>query len=201
MAELNLASWVSCTEVEGPGKRFALWVQGCLKRCLGCCNPEMLDIVPKHIVDGETAFRWIREAHEQHDIEGVTFVGGEPMLQAHGLAEIAVQCQSVGLSLVTFTGYTMEELERLQLPGTAELMVSTDILLAGPFMPERVEAERNWVGSTNKRFHFLTDRYPRSVEHDRRFRHGFELHITRDSQIGLNGWPVSMGMTELTREQ
>lgn len=190
MARLNLASWVSCTEVEGPGKRFALWVQGCLKRCPSCCNPEMLRIVPKHVVNSEAVMAWVREAHEQHAIEGVTFVGGEPMLQAQGLAEIAKECQSSGLSTVTFTGYTLAELRRVLMPGVDQLLALTDILLAGPFMPDRIETERNWVGSTNKGVHFLSDRYRPGVEHDRVLQQGFELHIARDSQISLNGWPV-----------
>src|SRR5947209_6849014 len=39
---IRVAQIVPCTEAEGPGKRFALWFQGCPLRCAGCCNPEML---------------------------------------------------------------------------------------------------------------------------------------------------------------
>src|SRR5947208_855180 len=39
---LSVAQVVPCTEAEGPGRRFALWFQGCPLRCPGCCNPEML---------------------------------------------------------------------------------------------------------------------------------------------------------------
>ncbi|RME67683.1 MAG: 4Fe-4S cluster-binding domain-containing protein, partial [Nitrospirae bacterium] len=38
---LNLADIVECTEAEGPGRRFALWVQGCPIRCQGCWNRHM----------------------------------------------------------------------------------------------------------------------------------------------------------------
>src|SRR6059058_3547475 len=41
-AIVSVAHIVPCTEAEGPGKRFALWFQGCPLRCPGCCNPEML---------------------------------------------------------------------------------------------------------------------------------------------------------------
>ncbi len=44
MAYLNLASIRMCTESEGPGRRLAIWVQGCKKRCTGCCNPDMQEI-------------------------------------------------------------------------------------------------------------------------------------------------------------
>ena len=39
---MQIAQVVPCTEAEGPGKRFALWFQGCPLRCPGCCNPEFL---------------------------------------------------------------------------------------------------------------------------------------------------------------
>src|ERR1051325_4163119 len=39
---LNVAQIVPVTDAEGPGRRFALWFQGCPLRCPGCCNPEML---------------------------------------------------------------------------------------------------------------------------------------------------------------
>ena len=51
---LNLASWLPCTEVEGPGKRAALWVQGCDKRCVGCCNPGYLKIIEREIIHANT---------------------------------------------------------------------------------------------------------------------------------------------------
>ena len=37
--ELSVAQIVRCTEAEGPGKRYALWFQGCPLRCPSCCNP------------------------------------------------------------------------------------------------------------------------------------------------------------------
>ena len=54
MAWLNLASFVACTESEGPGRRAALWVQGCSKRCPGCCNAAYLPIVERAIVSADS---------------------------------------------------------------------------------------------------------------------------------------------------
>ena len=86
MSWLNLASWIPCTEVEGPGKRAALWVQGCDKRCIGCCNPGYLKIMERDILSAETMIERLLAAHDEWDLEGVTFLGGEPFLQAQGLA-------------------------------------------------------------------------------------------------------------------
>src|SRR5204863_7524385 len=38
---LRVPTIVADTEAEGPGRRLALWAQGCTIRCPGCCNPEM----------------------------------------------------------------------------------------------------------------------------------------------------------------
>ncbi len=191
MNRLNLANWIECTEVEGPGKRFALWVQGCNRHCPGCCNPHMLDFVPNRLVGTDGVCQWIDDSLKNNDIEGVTFLGGEPMLQAKGLSEVASWCSKRGLSIMTFTGYTLRELETAPLPSTSELLQFTDLLVDGPFIQEQPEIERNWAGSTNQRFHFLTDRYKKGIEYDPRFSHGFELRIKPDGSISSNGWPIA----------
>ena len=99
MPWLNLASWIPCTEVEGPGKRAALWVQGCDKRCVGCCNPDYLKIVEREILRAEVMVDRLLEAQAEWGLEGVTFLGGEPFLQAQGLAVVAEGASRAGLSL------------------------------------------------------------------------------------------------------
>lgn len=149
MSWLNLASWIPCTEVEGPGKRAALWVQGCDKRCIGCCNPGYLKIVERDILSAETMIERLLAAHAEWDLEGVTFLGGEPFLQAQGLAVVAEALSRAGLSVMTFTGYTLEELNDLSLPGTRGLLAWTDVLVDGPYEALNPDRSRNWVGSTN----------------------------------------------------
>ena len=193
MGYVNLADWVDCTEVEGPGKRSALWVQGCTIRCSGCCNAHMLDLVPKRIVDTREVLGWIEEAHKRHHTEGVTFLGGEPMLQARGLADVAAGCRELDLSVVVFTGFTLEHLRNRPMPGVMDLIEMTDLLIDGPYIAEQPETKRNWVGSTNQRFHFLTDRYRPGIEVDPRYPHGFELRVLGDGRLRSSGWPSGIG--------
>ena len=82
MAYLNLASIRLCTESEGPGKRLAVWVQGCERRCPGCCNIEMQEIRKNTIVEASDLVDVIRKAKDETGIEGISLIGGEPMLQA-----------------------------------------------------------------------------------------------------------------------
>ncbi len=186
---LNLAHWLDCTEVEGPGRRFALWVQGCHIRCPGCCNPHMLEFVPRHLVPAERVAEWILHAHRRWNLEGVTFLGGEPMLQAKGLALVAERSRRAGLSVMVFTGFTLEYLGGCSLPGVKQLLAVTDLLVDGPYLAHCPETKRHWVGSTNQRFHFLTDRYQPGLEYDPRFARGIELRIRSDGMATYNGWP------------
>ncbi|SMF53760.1 4Fe-4S single cluster domain-containing protein [Pseudogulbenkiania subflava] len=192
MSWLNLASWIPCTEVEGPGKRAALWVQGCDKRCVGCCNPSYLKIVQRNILSADTMIECLLAAHQQWDLEGVTFLGGEPFLQAQGLAAVAEGVSRTGLSVMTFTGYTMQELHEMSLPGTHELLAWTDVLVDGPYESLSPDSRRNWVGSTNQRFHYLTNRYDASIEGAGIPEREVEWRIRDDGHLVVNGWPCSI---------
>src|ERR1700679_153734 len=102
----QIAQIVSVTEAEGPGRRFALWFQGCPLRCPGCCNPEMLPFAggrPMHLAD---VVSQLRIAKDQHAIEGITLLGGEPFAHAGGAAALAEAAHDLDLSVMVFTGYT-----------------------------------------------------------------------------------------------
>src|SRR5258707_10174259 len=85
----NVAHVTSCTEAEGPGKRFALWFKGCPLRCPGCCNPEMLPFEGGSKFPVSELVSAIFEAQEKHGIEGITLLGGEPLAHAAAGAAIA----------------------------------------------------------------------------------------------------------------
>jgi anaerobic ribonucleoside-triphosphate reductase activating protein len=141
-------------------------------------------------MDSSDVIALIKKAHTDHSIEGVTFLGGEPLLQARGLSHVASEVRMQGLSVMVFTGYLLEDLARLSLAGVPSLLAATDLLVDGPFEYHEPESLRNWVGSCNQRFHYLSTRYEPKVETDASFMHGFEMRIGADSLIRLNGWPV-----------
>lgn len=186
---LNMASRLPCTEAEGPGRRAALWVQGCNKRCRGCCNPAYLQLAERELVSAPSVLDWLRNAHHAHDLEGVTFLGGEPMLQAQGLAFVAQGAQSLGLSVMVFSGYTKSELDVLRLPGADQLLRYTDVLVDGPFEANLPEQSRRWVGSTNQQFNYLTERYDARIESGDRLDRVLEIRLKTDGTVFINGWP------------
>lgn len=192
MSYLNLASIRTCTESEGPGKRFALWVQGCGRRCPGCCNPEMQPIRENRVVDVADVINAVELAKERYGIEGVSFIGGEPVLQAEGLADLAVWCQENGLSVLVFTGYLHQELLDMHHSEVDRLLRATDILVDGPYLESEPDEYRDWVGSRNQRVLFLSGRYSEGIECLRRI-HSTEFMVSGES-IMVNGWPFDLDL-------
>lgn len=191
---LNVASRLPCTEAEGPGRRAALWAQGCNKRCRGCCNPGYLQLVERELVSTSSVLDWLANTHHVHDLEGVTFLGGEPMLQAQGLAVVAQGAQSLGLSVMVFSGYTKTELDAMQLPGVDQLLRYTDVLVDGPYEASLPEISRRWVGSTNQQFHYLTERYDAQIEKRDAVERLIEVRINSDGTVFVNGWPEKISI-------
>jgi anaerobic ribonucleoside-triphosphate reductase activating protein len=190
---LNVALIVPRTEAEGPGVRFAVWVQGCPMRCPGCCNPEMLPF-QRPDTSAMTPDELASRALAEPDVEGVSFLGGEPFAQPEGLAALARTVRAAGRSVMVFSGYTLAEIHELG-PGAAALLAATDLLVDGRYERERRTTSRRWIGSDNQVLHFLTDRYRPD---DPRFQAPNHLEIRlRDGVITLNGFPVHGARTKL----
>lgn len=185
---LSVAQIILSTEAEGPGRRFALWFQGCPLRCPGCCNPEMLPFDGGQIIAVNEVLAQIRQARETHSIEGITFLGGEPVAHAAGAAILARDVQQLGLTVMVFSGYTIEEIQARPEPEVQELLTRTDILVDGPYVRELPESKRRWIGSRNQRIHFLTDRYR---EDDPCWQKSNTLEIRlHGNEVIINGFPA-----------
>jgi anaerobic ribonucleoside-triphosphate reductase activating protein len=172
------------TSAEGPELRWALWVQGCSLGCPGCCNPHLWDAAGGTATSVDDLVRAMRAVSDV--VEGITLLGGEPFEQAEPLAEIAAAAHDQGLGVMTFTGYRVEHIRGSAIAGWQALLATTDLLVDGLFLRDRVDTARPWVGSTNQRFIHLTDRYRDAAlgTHDR-----VEIRVRRDGAVAINGWP------------
>ncbi len=184
---LQLAQVVPATQAEGPGWRFAVWLQGCPLRCPGCCNPEMLRFSGGEPTPVGQLLQTIEKAQGVHPTEGVTLLGGEPFAHAAAGA-LAEGVQQQGLSVMVFSGYTLAELRAT--PGAEPLLSHTDILVDGPYDETKPEPAggRRWIGSVNQQIHFLTSRYQAD---DPRWNRANTLEIRmKDGEISVNGFPA-----------
>lgn len=189
---------IADTEAEGPGRRYALWVQGCPMRCPGCCNPELL----RFGGGTKTTVAKLRErvlaAHEHSPLAGLSLLGGEPFAQALPLAVLAEQVRAAGLGVMVYSGYTLAELEQritASEPGVARLLAATDLLVDGRYERALPDSTRRWIGSTNQRLHFLSARHNPTQPEFSPSNQGetIELRI-RDGELLINGWPWGKGL-------
>ena len=133
-------------------------------------------------------------------VEGVTFLGGEPFAQAAALAEIAEQVKALGMTVMTFTGYWLEDLQKANRVDFDELLAATDLLVDGPFQHENMQFTRPWVGSSNQRFHFLTDRYLHIAPMLPSIPNRIEVRLKPDGRILVSGLAPISDMKWLTRD-
>ncbi|MFC6395611.1 4Fe-4S single cluster domain-containing protein [Luteococcus sanguinis] len=160
---------------EGPGRRTAIWTQGCSIRCHGCINPHLFPAAGGHDM---TVAEIIRGALASQD-EGITILGGEPFDQAAACAALSRAAQAGGLGVICFTGHVMEDL--VDDPSAQALLQHVDLLVDGPYMADSPDVRRSLVGSTNQRFHHLTTRYA-GYEPDQT-PDRLEVRIARDGSV------------------
>lgn len=182
---LNINFFVECTEAEGPGKRFCIWLQGCNLGCKNCINQEMLSFEPNKIISILKLIDLVQEAKEKYEIEGITFLGGEPFLQAKNLSLFAKECKNNNLSTLCFSGFKYEYLKTNTLSGSCELLNYLDILIDDIYIEELIDSSRNWVGSKNQSFYYLTQIYNKDIETDKRYSNKIEVRIS--DNIIING--------------
>ncbi len=111
---MQIAQIVSGTCAEGPGRRWAIWFQGCPLRCPGCCNPEMLSFSGGQSYSLAALRESMHQAREHEAIEGITMLGGEPFAHVSDAVDLAETAQTLQLSVMIFSGYTIEELRARQ---------------------------------------------------------------------------------------
>ncbi|HHV97209.1 MAG TPA: anaerobic ribonucleoside-triphosphate reductase activating protein [Clostridiaceae bacterium] len=147
---LRIAGIVKESIVDGPGIRLVVFAQGCKRRCPGCHNPQT------HPFDGGKIIN-INEILEMIDrnplIDGITLSGGEPFEQAEAFAVLAEKVKEKGLNVMTYTGYTFEEIMKNlnTKAGWERLLKASDILVDGRFIQEERDLTLKFRGSKNQR--------------------------------------------------
>ena len=183
---VRVARFLPRTRAEGPGERTAIWVQGCSIRCRGCFNPHMWSFRGGELVSAAA----LADRVLGYETEGITLLGGEPFDQAGPLAEVARRVRAAGRNVMTFSGYTYAELTEAARrdAGVAALLAQTDLLAAGPFLADRLDTERPWVGSTNQELILLSDRFGDRLEGLAQIPDRVEVRVDRSGRVWVNGW-------------
>lgn len=165
-----------------------LWVQGCPFRCPGCVAPETL---PLDGGDLASVSELAQELVQIPEIEGITFSGGEPMLQAAALCSLIDRVRATSdLSWMSYTGFTLEQLRQRGSPAQRALLQRLDILVDGLYVRSRA-TDLKWRGSDNQRVHLLSDRYRHLAPTLNQRGHRIEFEIDSDGSLRWMGIPPS----------
>ena len=146
--EIRLAGIEPESIVDGPGYRLAVFVQGCPHGCPGCHNPGTHDPAGGRLSDTAEI---IARLGKNPLVRGVTLTGGEPMMQAAALCEVAAAARQKGLSVWCYTGYTLEALARENNPDRMRLLGLVDVLVDGPYIVRERSLDLLYCGSKNQR--------------------------------------------------
>ena len=144
---MRIAGFTPESMVDGPGLRAVLFTQGCPHQCRGCQNKHTWPLTGGQ----ELSLREVIALIEKNITplhKGITLSGGEPMLQAPALSLIAGY---FGLHLVTYTGFTIEQLLESKLPGVMDLLAKTNILVDGRYEAAQRDLKLAYRGSRNQR--------------------------------------------------
>lgn len=197
---LRIGSIRDRTRSEGPGIRFAIWLQGCSLKCSGCFNPHFWNPNLGTVISVDALVLQIKASIQCYpEIQGVTFLGGEPFEQSISLAVLAAEIQRQGLSVMTFTGYRFDELEdtsHIDYSSRQELLRHTDLLVDGRFESDKIDRIRPWVGSTNQNYHFLSERYCPETLFVKAY-DSIEINISSQGTTKINGWATSDSLEKL----
>ena len=181
---LNIMGYVDQSNVNGPGCRAVVWVQGCSRECPGCFNVESWSFDINQLISVDELVEKITSNSLN---EGITFSGGEPFWQAQELAILARKIKAKGLNVMSFTGFTLEQLQANSAPkGSMDLLTELDILVDGAYLESyAVNSPTSHVSSSNQRVHVfnptLKDRINWASDQT-------EIHILKDGSRLITGY-------------
>jgi len=154
--------------IAGPGERTEIFLQGCLRDCPGCFNPET------HALDGGRMMpvRYlVKDIMSNTPQRKLTVSGGEPLLQSETLVKLLKPLARNGFHILMYTGADFNELLRFifsnvpipkyldigQNPvkyrrALTKLLTLCQTIVAGPY--DKTQSlpinEDNFVGSSNQ---------------------------------------------------
>lgn len=164
--------------VNGPGARYVIWCQGCSLKCEGCWNKHTWTLEKNKLMQVEKIFEDILSIKL---LDGVTFSGGEPFLQAELFLKLAKMLKlNTHLDIQIFTGFEIEELNTFH---QKELLKYADTLVTGRFDQEKL--------NNNQKVHYLSEKNWEFNNSD------IEIDIDRDGNLMLTGYPTDKFIDEL----
>lgn len=177
---IKLHHFLPTSRANGPGLRAVVWLQGCTLGCPGCFNPQTHSHLDGYWISIDQLFS--QNIALQSQIEGITFSGGEPLQQMRPLLKLLQRLRNeTALSILLFSGYTLNEIERM--PTGKQLLGLVDVLIAGRYVQDQ-PGSGGLIASGNQQIYTLSQRYSTK---DLEQTPSTEVILTPDGEILLSG--------------
>ncbi|MFQ8891121.1 MAG: 4Fe-4S single cluster domain-containing protein [Clostridium sp.] len=183
----RISHYVKSTSVLGPGKRFAIWFQGCYKRCKGCINPQGQKLDLGYFISNEELINIIRK--EEKNISGVTISGGEPFIQIEELYSLIKMIkEKTNLDIMVYSGYIYKDIVS-KFSKYKEIFNMIDIFIDGDYV-ENLNNNSLYKGSDNQKIYFFTEKYKKYINKINSCKNrNIEFEIINDNEIFFIGIP------------
>lgn len=152
----NIADYKNCISVDGEGFRCSLYVSGCLFNCPGCYNKSIQNFKVGRPYTQELEDKIISDLSKPY-IQGLTFLGGEPMLNPDICIKLGERFRKEfghSKDIWSWTGYRWEELMKsisIHSPMLGvkqeKLLNLLDVLVDGRY----IEAQKDTTGTIKYR--------------------------------------------------
>lgn len=146
--EIRLAGIIKESIVDGPGLRYVIFTQGCLKRCFLCHNAKTQSLDGGYF---ESLDKMVNDFKSNPILQGITISGGEPFLQPEAVLYLVKKAKEIGLDVIVYSGYYYHELKKYKNEFVQDILKTADYLIDGPFEAWHKSLSIHFRGSTNQR--------------------------------------------------
>lgn len=141
--------------VNGTGVCVSFWTQGCPHRCPGCHNPETWDFEGGKELPTDIKGQIIKAICANGIIRNFSILGGEPLCPQN-LEEVdniitSVRTAFPHIKIFIWTGYTLEELQKMKNFHIINILSQIDVLIDGLYKEDEKDITLELRGSKNQR--------------------------------------------------
>lgn len=153
--KIQLAGKKENSLVNGDGMRYTIFLSGCSHNCEGCHNKEMQNYSYGDSWDTNDLFEMVKSNIDY--IDGVTFSGGDPMMQPEAVYELAKRFkEELNINIWLYTGFLLEDIQSDLI--RSKILNYLDVLVDGKFKKELLNSTtKRYVGSENQRIIYLNN--------------------------------------------
>lgn len=139
----------------GTGVCVSFWTQGCPHRCPGCHNPETWDFEGGKELPTDIRGQIIKAICANGIIRNFSILGGEPLC-SQNLEEVdniitSVRTAFPHIKIFIWTGYTLEELQKMKNFHIINILSQIDVLIDGLYKEDERDITLELRGSKNQR--------------------------------------------------